>query len=138
MVRKDYLENQIDEIGKVLTKIISDFFGFQNKGNQNINLAIVTKTLSEKLDLDLDQIIKIPNSEFVDFLIQNKKFSNQSLDKLSELLLILTDNVLDNKLNNNQLYQKCLILLEYLKNTEKDYSFDRHFKIEKLKAILNN
>jgi hypothetical protein len=36
----------------------------------------------------------------------------------------------------SNLYKQCLVLYEYLNVNDLTYSFDRHTKIERLKAIL--
>jgi hypothetical protein len=85
------------------------------------------------LDLDIQILLDIPTDDFVNTLRTQRNLTNDNLDKLAEILLIIADN---RQPNNKQPYEKCLTIYEYLKKAENFYSLDRQWKIERIKTLL--
>jgi hypothetical protein len=57
-------------------------------------------------------------------------------EKFAEIFLLIADNTEDKK--RELLYEKCLVVFEYLDKTERTYSLDRQKKIEQIKKELIN
>lgn len=135
MEQQDYLKRQIDQIGRVLGKVLAGVIGLKNNGQLNDGIEITNQTLKSELDIDIYRLIQIPNEEFVDTLKSTKGFSNENLGKLAEILLIVAENrhVLD-----KNIYEKSLILFEYIDKEENVYSLDRQWKIEQIGQILKS
>jgi hypothetical protein len=132
MEQRDYLKKQIDKLGHILEKLFSDLIGLKNGGQINEGLEITDQTLKNELDFDVHDLIDIPTEKFIDTLTTQKGLTNENLDKLAEILLLIADNREDNK----KLFDKCLIIYEYLEKVDSTYSLDRYWKMKRIKNEL--
>lgn len=134
MEQRDYLKKQVDELGQVLSKLISDLLQLKNAGTFSAGIESTSQQLKEALDYDLEELLAIPDEDFITTL-KAKKIKNESLDKLSELLLLMADNEgLTDK--GRMLYKKSLLLLDKLESVEPIYSMERHRKIERVRKTI--
>lgn len=133
MEQQDYLKKQIDQLGHVLAKIFSDLLGLKNNGQINAGLEITNQTLKNQLGLNMQDLLDIPTDKFIDTLTTQKNVTNDNLDKLAEILLLIADN---RQGDNKKLYEKCLTIYEYLEKTENTYALDRHWKKNRIKNEL--
>lgn len=133
MEQRDYLKKQIDQLGQVLAKLFSNLLGLKNGGQINVGLEITNQTLKSELNFDIQDLLDIPTDNFVDTLTTQKGLTNENLEKLAEILLLVEDNQQD---NYKKLYERCLTIYEYLEKAENIYSLDRQWKIERIKTEL--
>ena len=98
-------------------------------------MEITSQSLKSELDLDLNELMNISNTDLVNFLQEEKKFTNEHLEKIAEIFYEL-GFVIDNEFKNNVL-EKSLTLFEYLNHTSLTYSHDRITKMAKIRALLN-
>lgn len=133
MEQRDYLKKQIDQLGQVLAKIFSDLLGLKNSGQINAGLEITSQALKNELDIDIQALLDIPTDNFIDTLTSQKNLTNDNLDKLAEILLLIADNRQD---DNKKLYEKCLTIYEYLEKVENIYTLDRQWKMKRIKNEL--
>lgn len=134
MEQRDYLKKQIDELGQVLGKVITELLQLKSQGKFNDGLEITNQTLKTNLDHNVGELLAIPDETFIAGL-KARKIKNEGLDKLAELLLLLADNE-EAEAKKLQLYKKSFLLFEKLESVEAIYSMDRHRKLERLKKIL--
>lgn len=134
MEQEDYLQRQIDQLGRVLGKLLSNLLALKNKGQTSIGIEIADQTLKQQLDLNIQEIIDIKTADLIKILKAEKNFTNEYLAQLAEILYVLADDSPDN--NKKRIYVKCLTIYEYLENTEKTYSFDRQMRIKQIKSAL--
>ncbi|MDR1345257.1 MAG: hypothetical protein LBK03_00945 [Bacteroidales bacterium] len=123
MEREDYLKKQIDQIGRILGKILVDFLGLQSKGQAGIGIELANQALKSELDFDIQELTDIPTADFMHTLIAEKKFTDDSLEKLAEILLFIADNKKDKE--QKALYEKCLTIFEHLEKVGNTCSLDR-------------
>lgn len=133
MEQRDYLKKQIDQFGQVLAKIFSDLLGLKNSGQINTGIEITSQALKNELDIDIQALLDIPTDNFIDTLTSQKNLTNDNLDKLAEILLLIADN---RQGDNIRLYEKCLTIYEYLESVENIYSLDRQWKMKRIKNEL--
>ncbi len=133
MEQQDYLKKQIDQLGQVLAKILSDLLGLKNKGQINNGIELTNQTLKTEIDFDIQELLDIPTDDFVNTLKKQRNLTNDNLAKLVEILLLIADN---GQTDNKKLYEKCLTIYEYLEKAENIYSLDRQWKIERIKNVL--
>lgn len=133
MEQRDYLKKQIDQLGQVLAKILSDFLGLKNSGEINAGIEMTNQTLKNELDFNIQDILDIPTDKFIDTIKRQKDLTNENIEKLAQILLLITDN---QKYDNKKLYEKCLAIYEYLEKVENIYSLDRHWRITRIKNEL--
>lgn len=131
---EDRLKKQIDQLGKALAKALSDLMGLKSKGQVNDGIGSVNQTLKTELDLDLKAIAEMETEDFIQVLKVGKGVSNNSLAELADVLLLIADET-EMEYKGN-LYQKCLLIYEYLEKNENIYSLERRWKIEKIRSLL--
>lgn len=137
MKERDYLKKQIDVLGRILGKLLSDLLGKKSSGEIVGGIEFTNQILNEELNLTIEKITKIPEEDFIDFLKTEKKFTNENLEQLSEIILVNMESGID-EITQLKLYKKSLLLFEHIEKNEKTYSFERHLKIGKIKEILSN
>lgn len=133
MEQQDHLKKQIDQLGRVLGKILSDLLGLKNQGQINDGVETTSQAINGALDLDIQDLLDIPTDNFIDTLKNQKNLTNDHLDKLAEILLLIAENQQD---DNKKLYEKCLAIYEHLLKVENIYSLDRQWKIQRIKNVL--
>lgn len=133
MEQRDYLKKQIDQFGKVLGKIYSDLLGLKNDGQIFAVFERTNQALKNELDFDIQDILNTPTDRLLDTLIEQKKISNDNLDKLAEIFLLIADN---RPGDNKGLYEKSLAIYDYLQSFEITFILDRQLKITKIKNHL--
>ena len=60
MKQDDYFLKQIDILGRILGKIVSDLLKLKNKGEIMESIEITTQALKNELDLNLNEILLLP------------------------------------------------------------------------------
>lgn len=138
MEQRDYLQKQIDQLGRALGKLLADLIGLKNQGEVSEGIEITSQKLKDELDLDLESLINMPTDEFLPSLQLKKNFNKEGLEKLADILLIIADEtyIKQEKEKSKGFYFKSLNIYEHLEKTETTYSFERHYKIERIKMIL--
>jgi hypothetical protein len=132
-VQQDYIRRQIDQLGRVLGKVLADLLGLKGQGKLTDGVEITDQILKTELDLDLQKLINIPNDNFINVLKEDKGFNNGHLDTLAQVLYLLADTKDDS--NRRAVYEKCLLIYEYLETEEHVYSFERQSRIERIKGM---
>ena len=135
MRQDDYFLNQIDILGRILGKIVSDLLKLKNKWDVMESIETTTQALKAELDLNLSEILRLDNEVFVNFLLEDKKFNNGHLEKIAEILFILGyDQISENRMF---FLEKSLTLYQYLNKNSTSYSPERITRIEKINKILS-
>ncbi len=111
MEQRDLLKDQIERLGKVLAKILSDFLGFKSSGNATQGIEISNESLQSELDIDTEKIMAINKTEL-------EVYQGQKIDKSDAQLRL----------------QKAIVLLNIADEISKTMSFDRINK----KGAINN
>ena len=138
MEQRDYLMRQIEQMGRVLGKILADLIGLKQQGQVSEGMGIVEQTLKSELDIDIYELIKIPVDDFVETLKKDKNFADENLDSFADLLFHIA-GIFNQKGGNQKakdLFQRSLVIYEYLHETQNTYSFERFNKIQDFKKIL--
>ncbi|GHN00489.1 hypothetical protein WSM22_19780 [Cytophagales bacterium WSM2-2] len=137
MERRDYLKKQIDQLGRVLGKLLLDLTGFKNQQQIEFGFENTNQVLKQNLGLNVGELSEIEHDQLLLILKNEKRLSDEALNALSEILWWNADHTKDTSTRKN-LYQQCLTILEYLETHDTTYSLDRHFKIEKLRVLSGN
>ena len=135
MKQDDYFLKQIDLLGRILGKIVSDLLKLKSKGEIMESIEITTQALKNELDLNLNEILLLNNDKFVTFLKEEKKFNSEHLEKIAEILFVLGhDHVSENRIN---ILEKSLTIYEYLNRNSMTYSPERIKRLEKINIVLS-
>jgi len=136
MEHHDYLQRQIEQLGRVLGKMLSELFRLKSDGQIIEGIEITNQALKEELNLTIEDLTAIPTEKFINMLQSDQDFSNKNLEQLAGVLLLLAGNRSDGDETKKMLYEKCLALYVHLNKTESTYSLDRDSKIERIKYLL--
>ncbi len=135
MKQDDYFLKQIDQLGRILGKILANLLNLKSQGEVIEIMEITSQSLKNELDLDLTELLNISNIELIKHLQEEKKFNTDHLEKIAEILFELGFVInTDSKIN---ILEKSLTLFDYLHHTSLTYSHDRIKKIEKIRTILH-
>jgi len=136
MQQEDWLIRQINQLGRVLGKILSDLLGLKAQGRVSEGIEVAEQALKGELDLDINDLAAMPSERFIITLREEKQFTDDNFKMLADIFLILSEELDQNDRDNEkkkQLLEKALIIYEHLDKTGSTYSFERHNKIEKIK-----
>ncbi|MEM9023850.1 MAG: hypothetical protein AAGB22_08905 [Bacteroidota bacterium] len=138
MEQQDYLQRQIEQLGRVLGKILANLAGLKNQGNVSEGLAIAAEALNSELDIDLDALAAVPTDALVKTLTEQHNIHQQHLDKIADLFFEFAEGFYQEGAHQKavNLYEKTMALYRHLDETGAAYSFDRHFKAEKINNVL--
>ena len=113
MEEKDYLKRQIDVLGRILGKLLSDLLGKKGNGEIVGGIELTNQILNEELNLTIEKITEIPEEDFINFLETEKKFTNENLEQLAEIMIVNSESGVD-EITKLKLYNKSLILFEHI------------------------
>ena len=134
MRQDDYFLRQIDILGRILGKILTDLLKKKGTGEIMDTVEVTAQALKSELDIDLNSLLLVGNESLVEFLKTEKKFGEQHLEKMAELFFILGQDLKNEKA---LLYlEKSVTIYEYLNKTSSTYSLDRIYKIDKIKKMI--
>ena len=140
MEQKDYLMKQINELGRVLGKILADLFRLKAQGKVSDSVQFVNQSLKQKIVLGLDELLEIPMNEMLTLLQTEKNFNDENLESLAELMsetAEIHDPKSDQKLSN-RLNLRSLEILEFLNEHSGSFSITRENQIRKIKNRMKN
>ena len=138
MEQQDYLQRQIDRLARSLGIFLCQLLWHINKGKITEGIEMTDKFLKTKLDFNIDEFVEIPAAGVITYL-QKKSFNSVSFVKFADIILLVADeleNLQPGNKKSRNIYEKCMSIYEFLNNTDPNYSLERHFKIAKIKKIL--
>jgi hypothetical protein len=131
MPQEDRLQKQINLLGRMLGKILSDLIGIGSQNKVGASVEIVQQALKGELNIDLDEILRMSPDEVVAFLTTKKQFTEPGLEAFADILYQLA--LESGKESSNKLSEKALSLYESVNKTSRTYSVERQAKIDKIK-----
>ncbi len=139
MEKRDYLMDQIEQLGQALAMIYSKLMGFRDQGKVPEAIEMTSLSLKTELNIDLDELSAIPGEDFVIRMKEDKKFNYSNLELLADILLHIANDIHSSYPDSKQdlnLYDKCLKVYKYLNDRDLTYSFERQAKIERIESLL--
>ena len=137
MEQRDYLKDQIDAVGKALGKVLVIILGLKSEGKQEQAVQLSWQTLKEEIDVELKELLNLPEESFIGGLQVSGRLSHKQLDLIANMLYEgiegLEKEAFD--VQREKLLRRLILLLKYLNETDSTYSFERHFKVEKLEGM---
>lgn len=125
MLKRDFLLAQIEQISKVLSKILSDFLGLKSGGDMDQGIELMQEQLKAELDIDLEVLITLSKEEMKSYLLE-RKMANNHFEKLAEYLkeIGMRNSTNDREKANNYL-KKALELIDLEDELYETMSFSR-------------
>ena len=138
--RKDYLKKQIDQLGRVLGKMLADLLGLKQQGQVSEGLQMVDETMQKALSLNLISMIAVSPRELVDWLKREHQFQPEHLEPMADILYESAEGFLLQKDTQtaHALWERALAIYEHLEATETTFSLERHYRIEEIKTLIGS
>lgn len=137
MQRQDYIIKQIDQLGKVLSKLLADVLGLKHDLKITEAETIVNTVFEKDLGFNFDELLKIKDAELIAFLSSNK-FDLISMEELANLFFEIGDSSTEKEKQIN-CFSKAKIIYNHLNSERKTYSFDFMTKLNAMeKQIQSN
>ena len=134
---EDYFKRQIDEVGKMLAALLGRLAGLKLEGQFGQGLDIVKQTLNEESLLNFRELSSVPPDKLIDHL-DRKNISHENYEKLAELFFEIAEGLEDtDRAAAMDFYEKSLKMHLFLNQSGSVYSFERHYKIDEIREILD-
>jgi len=138
MEQRDILKDQIEALGKVLGKLISEFLDLKATGEVNEAIQVTNHQLKEEIEIDVEAMLYLNKKDLKEF-VGSKHFGEKSLEDLSDYFREIGDSKMDSSNSEDVPYfQKAIELLELADEFSKVFSLDRMEKKKELENILKN
>lgn len=136
--RRDYLKKQIDQLGRVLGKMLADLLGLKQQGQVNEGLQLVNETMQKVLSLNLISLVAVSPKELVGWLQREHQFKPEHLETMAHILYEAAEGFLlqNDTETAKALWERALALYEHLEASESTFSFERHQRIEAIKKLI--
>ncbi|MDD2635830.1 MAG: hypothetical protein PHW82_10060 [Bacteroidales bacterium] len=136
MEQRDFIKDEIEKIGKLLSKIISGFFDLKLEVQLLQAIEITTDCLKSELDIDIDKIVTFPKKELNPYF-RKLKLSAKHLEELSELLKEIGKAEFENNEKEAVVkLEKAIELLDIADEISNTISFNRINKKNEINKLL--
>ncbi|HKK59601.1 MAG TPA: hypothetical protein VJ937_08995 [Salinivirga sp.] len=136
MEQRDYLKDQIDQMGKALAKILSDLMGLKTKNEPQSALVETNQQLKTQVDLDLDKLMRVTADERQAFL-DRESFNAANLETLAEILKEMGTNAVAKDANYvTEYFKVALELLNLADQKSEAISLERIQKKQTLEKLI--
>lgn len=129
------MQRQIDQLGKVLGMLFLKLQGLKSEGYIMEAEKLVSQSFLQELGIELDELLQIKNEKLISYLINEKNFELYHLEDLANIVLFLADNTAYNK---PEIYEKCLLLFEYISQNSEDVSMEIIWKMGRIEQEVTN
>ena len=136
METRDLVKDQIEQLGRVLGKIIADFLGLKSNGDVTQGIEISKNQFKNELDIDVDKIIDLSKNELKKYLLDHK-LTGEHVELIAYYLINITEsNILTGKQETKKYLEKVLDLYDIADELSQTISFDRINKKSKIENVL--
>src|ERR1700740_983911 len=135
--RRDYFQNQMDQMARVLGKLLADLLGLKSDGKILEANELTLEVFSKDIGFDFEEIKNTPPELLLGFLIEKKQFSDEHIQHVANILFEL--GMEKEKIEEKRiLYSRANVLYEYLNSTGTIFSFDFLLKMNRIKEELDS
>jgi hypothetical protein len=133
--KRDYLMQQIEQMGQVLAQMLAYLLGMKMTGNASLSLDEIRQTYHDRLNLPLDLILETPKEKIIRLLTEKVKYMDRHLEKMGDVLSETGDlySAAGDQVSAKDLRGKALVIYTHLQDTEKTFSMERMQKISRLR-----
>jgi len=134
MIRKDYILRMVEEFAKFLAAIM----GLKDEGKYEEALKKIDSVYTGLLNIEPVTVKAISTDEVLDFLKTEKKFTNQYLNMVAELLyeegMIYAE--MGDPVSTRNVLEKSKVLINFLSENDQTFSYDWYEKLKNIELIL--
>jgi len=138
MPQRDYLMQQMEEMGYFLASLIRRVLKLKDDMQEDEITGVLHDLIQEKLSFSIDEAISIENEGFMELM--KEQFTTEGLlEKMAELLMLTGNSIRPSlKLERLNYLEKSLLLYTHLQETSTNYSFERRDKILEIQRLLRS
>jgi hypothetical protein len=132
--KRDYLMQQIEQMGQVLAQMLAYLLGLKRTGLTSLSLDEIRQNYDDRLNLPLDLILETPGEKIIQLLTEKVKYMDRHLEKMANVLsetADLYDETGDHD-TARDLWVKALIIYTHIQDTDNAFSMERMQKISRL------
>lgn len=136
MAQRDYLMQQLEEMGYFLSGLLRRFLKLKEENREEEITSVLHDSIQEKLSFSIDEAIALKDDDFLKLIKEQVKPENH-LETMAELLLVTGKSIHSfvSPVRLNYL-QKSLLLYTHLQDTSSNFSFERKDKILEIQQII--
>ncbi|MCB9223417.1 MAG: hypothetical protein R2780_15135 [Crocinitomicaceae bacterium] len=138
MEQRDLIKEQIEQLGRVLGKILSDFLNLKSEGKTSQGIEVSNERFKEELDIDIDVLRNLGKDELKNYFL-NKKFTAEHIEKLADYFFELgttEENVKEHL--SSQYLLRSIDFLDLADSVSNTFSFERMNKKDRIKKIIKH
>ena len=136
MEQRDLLKDQIEQLGRVLGKMLADFLGLKSESQISEAIEITNQRLQDELDIDVDKLTTLNKTELMDYLL-DRKLKAEHLEILSEYMKEIGIEALKANKDNARIWLgKAIELIDIADETSRTMSFDRMNEKTRIENLL--
>lgn len=136
MENRDLLKDQIEQLGKVMAKILSDFIGLKSNNDVDQQIKISNDRFQNELDIDIEKLLSLQKTK-LRLYTNKRKLNHCHLETLSAYFKEVGLEKLKTSKSQGRLYLvKALVLLEIADEVSKTISLDRIDRSTEIKNVL--
>ncbi|MBC7913880.1 MAG: hypothetical protein H7Y07_07135 [Pyrinomonadaceae bacterium] len=132
MIRKDFIEAEIQKLAQIIAKIL----GLKNEGQLDTALELSQKTLAENFGFD-KQFLETGTVEEFQTQLKNRNYSPEKLSTLVQILFESSYPFQDTE-ECISIMHKTAFVLNYLETEHHQQSFENLSRREMIDNFLNN
>ena len=134
---EDYFKRQIDQLGKVLGRLLTGLLGLKSEGKFNEGEELARQTITAKTGVDFNELISFPAETLPSVLKDRFNWTNDNMGILADIFYELADSAEETDKDGARSYfEKALVIYEHLHQFDTTYSVGRKIKIDEIKSIL--
>lgn len=136
MEQRDLIKDQIDQLGKVLAKILSDFLGLNTNSDFSQAVEVTNDAIKSKLDIDIEGMLSLSKEELLAYLADTM-LNAEHLSNLAEYFTQIGKSMSDLDKDKAKVYfEKAVELLDISDEVSKTTSFNSMHKKDEIKKHL--
>jgi hypothetical protein len=136
MEQRDLLKDQIEQLGKVLARIMSDFLRLKSSGNATQAIQAANEKLQNLLDINTESLLSLPSEALKEYL-NRRKLSVSHIETLAEYLMTIgIEKKKTDKPSGEAYLNKAIVLLNVADEVSNMLSLERINQKEKIKKMF--
>lgn len=136
MPQRDYLMQQLEEMGYFLASLLRRLLKLKDENQENEVTSALHDSIQEKFSFSIDEAVTIGNADFLKLMKEH--FTTEGhLEKMAELMMLAGKSIKPSlSIERLNYLEKALFLYNHLQETSINFSFERKDKILEIQQIL--
>lgn len=133
---QDIIKRVLEQFGKLLRSTWSALLNTKQQGTFADEYPTIIQSFENLSGLNIDFLLSLSDEELVKALKEKEIFNYNNFERLADIFYAIGEEE-QNKKKRNFLLSKCLFVYDFIEKSEKTYSIERHFKMGRIKDMLN-